>query len=244
MENCREAVMKNLSLLFIALLLIQLNTIAQEGWFLQSSGTSINLNSVYFSNSNLGWAVGDSGTIIHTTDGGENWNSQTSGRTDALRSICFAYNNAGWIVVDEKTILKTTNGGVLFVEEELIDGVPNRYSLTQNYPNPFNPTTKINFTIPTLPVLPTSSPRGEQAGSPLNPSPLPDRQAGYLGEGNRERFILYDILGKKIATLVNEVKPAGAYEVKFNAEGLPSEIYFCRLQAGYFVQTKKMVLIK
>lgn len=104
--------MKNLSLLFIALLLIQLNTIAQEGWFLQSSGTSINLNSVYFSNSNLEWAAGDSGTIIHITDGGENWNSQTSGRTDALWSICFADNNTGWIVVDDGTTLKTTNGGV------------------------------------------------------------------------------------------------------------------------------------
>jgi len=53
-----------------------------------------------------------------------------------------------------------------------------------------------------------------------------------------------DILGNEIATLVNEEKPAGSYEVEFNATGLPSGIYFYRLQAGSFVETKKMVLMK
>ena len=44
--------------------------------------------------------------------------------------------------------------------------------------------------------------------------------------------------------LVNEVKPVGSYEVEFDATGLTSGIYFYRLQAGDFVETKKMVLIK
>ncbi len=121
--------------------------------------------------------------------------------------------------------------------------LPDNFFLSQNYPNPFNPSTKIKFTIPT---------------SPLNPSP-------YQGEGQRERFItliVYDVLGNELATLVNEEKSAGTYEVVFSAIGgsasggnaytLPSGIYFYRLQAGNtstgsgrgFVETRKMILLR
>ena len=55
---------------------------------------------------------------------------------------------------------------------------------------------------------------------------------------------VYDVLGKEITTLVNKEKPAGSYEVKFDGTGLPSGIYFYRLKAGSFVETKKMVLMK
>ena len=55
---------------------------------------------------------------------------------------------------------------------------------------------------------------------------------------------VYDILGKEIATLVNENKPAGNYEVEFNASSLPSGMYIYKLQAGSFVQTRKMLLMK
>ncbi|MCW8822907.1 MAG: T9SS type A sorting domain-containing protein, partial [Ignavibacteriaceae bacterium] len=51
-------------------------------------------------------------------------------------------------------------------------------------------------------------------------------------------------LGREIATLVNEEKPAGEYEVEFNAANLPSGIYFYQLKDGEFVQTRKMVLLK
>jgi hypothetical protein len=47
-----------------------------------------------------------------------------------------------------------------------------------------------------------------------------------------------------VATLVNEEKPAGNYEVEFNASGLSSGIYFYKLQAGSFVETKKMILLR
>ena len=57
-------------------------------------------------------------------------------------------------------------------------------------------------------------------------------------------FKIYNILGDEVATLINEVKPAGNYEVEFNANGLASGIYFYQLKAGEFVQTKKMILMK
>ena len=55
---------------------------------------------------------------------------------------------------------------------------------------------------------------------------------------------VYDVLGKEMASLVKEEKPAGSYEVEFDASGLPSGVYFYKLQAGNFVETKKMVLMK
>jgi hypothetical protein len=64
--------------------------------------------------------------------------------------------------------------------------------------------------------------------------------------GSRQFVFLkvYDILGNEVATLVNEEKPAGVYEVEFNAATLSSGVYFYQLKAGEFIQTKKMILIK
>jgi hypothetical protein len=55
---------------------------------------------------------------------------------------------------------------------------------------------------------------------------------------------VFDVLGNEIATLVNEEKPSGSYEVEFDASKLPSGIYFYRIQAGSFVETKKMLLLR
>jgi hypothetical protein len=55
---------------------------------------------------------------------------------------------------------------------------------------------------------------------------------------------VYDLLGREVATLVNEHKPAGTYTQQWNAANLPSGIYFYRLQAGTYTETKKLVLLK
>ena len=55
---------------------------------------------------------------------------------------------------------------------------------------------------------------------------------------------VFDVLGNEIATLANEEKPAGSYIVEFNGTGLPSGIYLYKIQAGFFNQTKKMILLK
>jgi len=57
---------------------------------------------------------------------------------------------------------------------------------------------------------------------------------------------IYDVLGNEVATLVNEEKTAGSYEIEFEVKSLElsSGIYFYKLQAGNFVDTKKMILLK
>jgi hypothetical protein len=55
---------------------------------------------------------------------------------------------------------------------------------------------------------------------------------------------IYDVLGNELATLINEEKPAGVYEVEFDASNLSSGIYFYKLTASSFVETKKMTVLK
>ena len=106
--------------------------------------------------------------------------------------------------------------------------VPTDFVLHQNYPNPFNPSTKIKFTIPTPP-----------SSSPLSKG---RNEVGFV------TLKVYDVLGNEVATLVNEYKPAGNYEVDFqstvNNHQLASGVYFYTLRAGSFVETKKMILLR
>lgn len=60
----------------------------------------------------------------------------------------------------------------------------------------------------------------------------------------RQILKVYNILGKEISTLVDEYRPAGDYEVKFDGSGLPSGIYFYKLDCGDFISVKKMTLLK
>jgi len=125
------------------------------------------------------------------------------------------------------TLLGCVINGVVYGDTSMTgitkisSGVPENFSLYQNYPNPFNPTTKIRFSISTPPQ---PSPKGR--------------------ENNIVNLIIYDILGREIQTLVNEQLSPGIYEVEFNGSNYPSGIYYYILTAGYFSQTKKMVLVK
>ena len=103
--------------------------------------------------------------------------------------------------------------------EDINASTINEFKLNQNFPNPFNPTTTIKFTIPS--VLTNV-----------------DKQTQLV------ILKVYNILGIEIETLVDEEKPAGTYEVEFTAETFPSGIYFYRLEAGDFIDTKKMILLK
>ena len=57
-------------------------------------------------------------------------------------------------------------------------------------------------------------------------------------------FKIFDVLGREVATLVNEIRPPGSYTVRWDASKLPSGFYFFRLHAGDFIETRKMVLLK
>ena len=77
--------------------------------------------------------------------------------------------------------------------------------------------------------------------NPFNPSTKISWQSPVSGH---QTLKIYDVLGNEVATLVDEYKPAGTYEVECNASGLPSGVYFYQLKTDGFVETKKMILMK
>lgn len=99
---------------------------------------------------------------------------------------------------------------------EIPHGLPVTTELYQNYPNPFNPTTTISYII------------GAHRDVPLQ----------YIN------LSIYNIQGQKIVTLVSENQPSGMYSVIWEANKMASGFYYCRLQAGSFISTRRMILIK
>jgi hypothetical protein len=91
------------------------------------------------------------------------------------------------------------------------------------------------------PITPTSYSLAQNYPNPFNPVTTIKYQLPVSG---RVSLKVYNILGKEIATLVDEEKSAGTYSVTFDAGKLSSGIYFYRIQAGNFVQAKKMILLK
>jgi len=99
--------------------------------------------------------------------------------------------------------------------EVTIDNVPTQFELSQNYPNPFNPSTVISYALPSKEFV---------------------------------QLKVFNVLGNEIATLVNEVQEAGNYKVEFNPASSiqypATGVYFYRLEAGSFVDSRKMTLVK
>ena len=112
--------------------------------------------------------------------------------------------------------LPTPEAGILLDVEQIDEQVPVEFTLEQNYPNPFNPNTVIRYSI-------------------VSPSLV--------------SLKIFDILGREVKTLVNKEQVNGVYEVNWNGDDelgnkVSTGVYFYRIDAGDFVETKKMMLLK
>ena len=153
--------------------------------------------------------------------------------TDANGVYESADNGNTWVQVDSNLTdldilsLAVDNNGVLFAGTGS-DGV----FKTGNAPTAVK-NTKTN--------LPTTYSLSQNYPNPFNPSTVISYQ---LSESSNVTLKVYDILGREIKTLVNQRQNAGAYHVSFDATGLSSGVYFYRIVAGNFSETKKLLLIK
>jgi photosystem II stability/assembly factor-like uncharacterized protein len=87
--------------------------LGQPEWrLIHPQPTNENLSTVFFSSSAMGYIVGDYGTILRSTDGGDSWEAQPSGTINALASIHFFNDRLGVVVGERGTILRTTDGGI------------------------------------------------------------------------------------------------------------------------------------
>ena len=160
----------------------------------------------------------DGDGVFLSSDNGVSWVNANSGLANK-----YIYT----LVVDGTDLVAGTDGGVyrrplmdlVTSVEKVSSGVPERFSLGQNYPNPFNPSTTIPFALSSRSLV---------------------------------SLIVYDALGRTVAVLRSEELPAGEYYQRWDAASMPSGVYFYRFsarsldagQAGEFVETKKLLLLK
>jgi hypothetical protein len=152
---------------------------------------------------------------VRTSLGGE---SPVAIAVDSLNNVYVAGRGDGHYL----TIKYNQLTGITPISNE----VPGEYRLYQNYPNPFNPSTKIKFSIPLVPP---------EGGKYVSPSP--SERVGV-------RLCIYDLLGREVTKLVNQPLQPGTYEVTWDGANYPSGVYFYKIEAGSFTDTKKLVLIK
>ena len=175
-----------------------------------------------------GFAVFESGIVYLSTDLGVTWtNINANLPTPTKIRTLLIYGDYIYAGSSSGIVYKRKLSDVITDVEQISSNQPSEFSLDQNYPNPFNPSTKIRFVIPNevrnLKDFSSQTPRNDNILVTLK---------------------VYDVLGREVATLINEQKPAGSYEVKFDASDLSSGIYFYTLNAGSKNITKKMILLR
>lgn len=151
-----------------------------------------------------------------------------------------------WLLRNAGQIRRTTNGGVSWKEDTLV--VPIKEILYDTYEHQFALGSGRLFRFD-----PTATEVGEDDAVQSEfrlcqnyPNPFnPTTEIRYrISEVSHVTLKVFDVLGREVATLVNEVKAPGEYEVQFDAGALSSGIYFYRLTSGNFSSTKKLVLMK
>ena len=147
------------------------------------------------------------------------YNESNSGiPSNGIKDIVVDASGNKWIGTSCGVAVFNEVGVVSEINEAIdnVESIPNNYKLFQNYPNPFNPATSIKYSIP----------------------------INVKRETKNVKLIVYDILGREVATLVNQQQKPGNYEVTWGASNQPSGVYFYKLNAGNFIETKKMILLR
>jgi len=219
-------------------------------WVGQLSGTKLVLYGVSFSDVNNGTAVGDSGTILRTTDAGTTWMSQSSGTRNRLTGVCFTDAYTGTVVGG--LILRTTNGGTTWAPQSSpasgwLRGVTFTDATTGTAVGDAGTIlhTTTGGTTWVEKERHAITPR-EYVLSQNYPNPFNPTTQIQFTIANRQLTIVkvFDLLGREVRTLLNEVKSPGTYTVEFDGSNLSSGVYVYRLQAGDFVSAKKMLVVK
>jgi len=154
--------------------------------------------------------------VFLSTNNGTNWTAVNGGLRDSV-VLSLAVSGPNLVAGTSEGVWRRPLSGLWTSVKEPVIDKPVACELSQNYPNPFNPVTTIGYTI---------------AGT------------GHEALGTSSvRLSVYDMLGREVAVLVDERKEPGSYSVTFDASGLASGVYFYRIRAGDFVQTRKSVLL-
>jgi photosystem II stability/assembly factor-like uncharacterized protein len=211
------------------------------------------LRDLYFFDPENGIAVSNlwngPGGISHTTNGGTNWSTQIY--SYALYGVDFPVPTTGYAVGFNGYILKSTDSGNSWLQQtsgtaaflkavDFIDSI-NGYAVGDG--GTILKTTNGGVTsVPNnLNELPLNFKLYQNYPNPFNPKSKIKFQITKL---SYVKLIVYDAIGREVATLVNEQLRPGTYEVDWNGGDYPSGVYFYKMIAGDNSMTKKMLLIK
>jgi photosystem II stability/assembly factor-like uncharacterized protein len=114
----KEDCMKNLCFFF--LFIFAINTSNAQNWTILNSGTSLNLNSVYFPDPNTGYVAGENATILKTLNAGLNWTTGNTGFGADLFSVYFLDADKGWVCSEWGYVLRTNDGGASFWDTQVL----------------------------------------------------------------------------------------------------------------------------
>lgn len=237
-----------------------------DDWLLQHTNQGHILYNLFFLNSNEGWASGENGTLLRTINGGlpvelTSFTSSVNNNNVILSwQTATETNNSGFEIqrLKDSKIEKLQNWEEIgfvngngtttepqsysFVDENLKTG-KYQYRLKQI---DFDGTFEYSNTVEVEINVPLKFSLEQNYPNPFNPVTSIQYAISSM------QFVtlkVYDVLGKEVATLVNEEKSAGTYEVQFTVaqESFPaisSGVYFYQLKAGDYIETKKLIVMK
>ena len=193
-------------------------------------------------------------TIYRTNDGGVTWITQSPGTGTLINSLYFTDKRNGWGAGDNSRIQSTTNGGVNWIDQTSFQpGI--------NYNSVYFTDSLTGWVVGDSGVILKTTTGGVLTGFSNTSTEIPDKfslSQNYPNPFNPNTIInfqcsmfnfislrVFDVLGNEVATLVNENKQPGSYQIEFDGSNYPSGVYLYRLEInGSIIDTKRMILLK
>ncbi len=208
---------------------------------------------VDFADSRRGWAAGANGLIVATENGGEKWTRLDSGTGEFLTALFAVDGRTVWVAGTGGTILNTLDGGLTWERQNT--------GCFDTFLDVFFPTVATGFVVggsgsifrttggTTGVSCPDEAATAAPSGFRLEanyPNPFnPETTFRFsLPEAGEITLRIFDLLGREVAVPASGRYGAGEHRVRFHADGLASGVYFCRLEAGDRIRTRKIVIQK
>ncbi|MFA7362149.1 MAG: YCF48-related protein [Candidatus Kapaibacterium sp.] len=227
-----------------------------SSWISRNTNRFDYLNDVVFLSPSIAMICGNNGTILRSTNWGKNWSLNVQYLTsEHLRSID-TYENIVTVCGDNGKIMTANDGGITFADqlngegrhlygvslrEESVGVVVGEIGSAASGALYYTSTNGIVGISQIGSEIPDKYTISQNYPNPFNPT---TKINFVLPKQGLVSIKVYDMLGREVKNLVNEVKSAGQYTVDFNGSNLTSGAYFYKIQVNEFSDVKRMLLIK
>jgi len=223
-----------------------------NSWTGQASGTAATLYAVDFIDRQHGFAPGNGGIVVRTTDAGSTWAPVSSGQTRTLYRV--SGNDPAHVIAvgDSGTVLRSVDAGITW-QTEFAATTYDLYSVVTFGDSVSMTCGDVGTILRTTPGIPTATHDEAREGIPVRSALEQNYPNPFNGISNFEfrisewgwvRVTVHDLLGREVATLVDERRAPGRYTIRFDAGNLASGMYLYRLTTGSESFTRRMLLIR